>query len=105
MVVEDSNEEDTIDPMVSAPIRPFVIQITLQNPHTTIGVRQGALIDSGCTRCLMCKSVAVELGLRVLTVKIPIKFEQMDGSTLGETPATQVLELVRLEIGEHWEHI
>lgn len=35
----------------------------------------------------------------------PIKFEQMDGSTLGRVPATHVTEPVRLEMEEHWENI
>lgn len=41
----------------------------------------------------------------VQKLSTPIKFEQMDGSMLGGTPATHITEPVCLEIGEHWEHI
>lgn len=44
---------------------------------------QGTLIDTGCTRCLMRKVVAVELGLQATALQNLIVFEQMDGSTLG----------------------
>lgn len=47
VVLGDSDEEDGHDPMVSAPIRPFVIQVGLRNPHTDAVVYQGALIDLG----------------------------------------------------------
>lgn len=46
-----------------------------------------------------------ELGFRMTRLHQPIKFEQMDGSTLGGVPTTHVTEPVRLEMGEHWENI
>lgn len=50
----DSDEEDLNDPMVSNPICPFVIPVTVQNTHTSLRVKQGALVDSGCTQWSMC---------------------------------------------------
>lgn len=51
------------DPMVGAPISPFVIQVTLCNPRTGQIGHQGALLDTGCTQCLLRKALAVEMGL------------------------------------------
>lgn len=35
----------------------------------------------------------------------PIRFEQVDGSLLGGTPATLITEPLQLEMGWHWELI
>lgn len=101
----ESEEEDPNNLMVSGPMRPFVIPVTVQNLRTFLGVKQGALIDSGCTRCLICRAVIEELGVCMVKLKKPIKFKQMDSSTLGGAPATHITEPVRLEIGEHQEDI
>lgn len=68
-------------------------------------VHQEALINSGCTRCLMRRALARRLGLRLIRLKKPIAFEQVDGSTLGGAPTTHVMELVQLGIGTHREHL
>lgn len=44
---DSDNDDSNNDPMVSAPIRPFLIPITLRNTRSGVEVRQGALIDSG----------------------------------------------------------
>lgn len=76
VVSGDSDDEDTEDPMVSDP---FVIPVTVRNLHTSLGVSQGALNDSGCTR----RAVVQELGVCMMRMRQPIKFEQMDGPMLG----------------------
>lgn len=82
MTGNSDEEEDVQDPMVSNPIKPFLIPVAL-NPRTSRKSDQGALIDSGCTRCLLRCSIAEELGLRMVKMRKSIVFEQMDGSTLG----------------------
>lgn len=41
----------------------------------------------------------------MMKLRTPIRFEQMDGSTLRGAPTTHVTKPVRLEIGKHWEYI
>lgn len=53
----------------------------------------------------MRASLSSQLGLRVDRLRTPIRFEQMDGSILGGSPATWVTEPIRLEIREYWELI
>lgn len=68
-------------------------------------VQQGALIDTGCTRCLMKQSLAEILGPCIMYLQTPITFKQMNDSVLGGQPSIRVTELVHLEIGQHWELI
>lgn len=101
-VPEERSEvtEDKMDPrnpMVCAPIRPFIVQVTLKHPKMGKAEHIGALVDTGCMRCPLRRSVAEGLGLCIITLQTPIKFEQMEGSTLGGQPATHVTELARLE--------
>ncbi|KAK9401814.1 hypothetical protein NXF25_010170 [Crotalus adamanteus] len=100
---EDSPEDGSTDPMVSEPIRPFVLPIVLTSPVTGVQRACQALIDTGCTRCLISRKVAVESGFRIYKLTQPIGFEQVDGSLLGGVPATHVTERVRMDLGEHWE--
>lgn len=53
VVSDDSDDDDPSDPMVSDLICPFVITVSLRNIHTSVVSHQGALIDSGCTQCLI----------------------------------------------------
>lgn len=69
--------------MVSNPIHPFVIPVVVWNVRTSATVEQGALIDSGCTHCLIRRTVVDSIGFHLVKLKSPIKFEQMDGSLLG----------------------
>lgn len=54
-----SKEEVELDPMVRTPIKPFVIPVVVE-----AGRRRNcmALVDTGCTRCLMSLGVATSLG-------------------------------------------
>lgn len=69
--------------MVSKPIQPFIIPVTIQNLCTSLGLEQGALIDSGGTRCLIQRVVVETMGICMVKLKQAINFEQMDGSILG----------------------
>lgn len=89
--------------MVSKPVQPFIIPVVIHNTDTGVSSNQGALIDSGFTRCLIRRSVVDELSIRVVALNMPIRFKQMDGSIMGGAPASHVMELIRVEIGEHWE--
>lgn len=89
--------------MVSDPVQPFVIRVTIRNIPTSMGLDHGSLVDSGCTRCLIRRAVVEKLGICMKQLHHPITFEQIDGSTLGGAPATHVIEPVRLEIEEHQE--
>ncbi|KAK9395807.1 RTL1: Retrotransposon-like 1 [Crotalus adamanteus] len=100
---EYDNMDPDEDPMVSQPISPFAIPISLTSPTTGQTGEYQALIDSGCTQCLVSKGVVKKVGIRVHRLARPIHFEQVDGSLLGEAPATLVTEPVRLDMGEHWE--
>ncbi|KAK9395714.1 hypothetical protein NXF25_019075 [Crotalus adamanteus] len=102
-LVEYDNADPNEDPMVSQPICPFAIPISLTSPMTGhIGEFQ-ALIGLGCTRCLVSRGVVKKLGIKVYRLAHPIRFEQVDGSLLGGVPATVVTELVMLDMNDHWE--
>lgn len=64
-----------------------------------------ALIDTGCTKFLISQVVAAKLGVQVRELPKPMRFKQGDGFLLGAVPDTHVTELVRLELGQHWEVI
>lgn len=102
-IIEEA--EKIQDPMVCDPIRPFIIQVTLKHPQTGKADNQEALIDTGCTHCLLWRSISDSLGVHIVKLRVPIVFEQMDGSTLGGQTATHFTKLVRLKIGEHWERV
>ncbi|KAK9401689.1 hypothetical protein NXF25_010045 [Crotalus adamanteus] len=103
-VLHEYEEEGQVeDPMVSEPIVPFNIPVTLTSPVTGEAKSFQALVDTGCTRCLISKEVASQMHIRVTRLKSPIRFEQVDGSVLGGAPTTLVTEPVRMEVAAHWE--
>ncbi|KAK9397281.1 hypothetical protein NXF25_020642 [Crotalus adamanteus] len=105
-ILQEYEEEEPVeDPMVSEPIVPFTIPITLTSPVTGESMPLSALLDTGCTRCLISKGVVQQMRIRVARLKSPIRFEQVDGSLLGGVPTTLVTEPVRMDIGGHWELI
>lgn len=77
---ESRESEGDVDPMVCMPIKPFVIQVVVEVQRCR---KCTALIDSGCTRCLMSEAVATSLGVGLQKTARPISFEQIDGSLLG----------------------
>lgn len=83
LVLYDSGDNTPEDPMVSGPIHPFIIPVTVMGPQSGRDREYGALINTRCTRCLISRVVAVDLGLQVRELNKPIKFEQVDGFLLG----------------------
>lgn len=60
----------------------------------------------GCTRCVVSPVVVVKkLGISLRQLRVPIAFCQLDGTMAGEGGGLQhfVMELVELQIGNHWE--
>lgn len=96
----ESEDDGESDLMVCMPIKPFVIPVVVEAHRHQ---KCTALIDSGCTRCLMSTAVTTSLGVGLQKLSRPIRFEQMDSSLLGGQPATHVMERVVLEIGTHRE--
>uniref|UniRef100_A0A8C6YHQ4 Uncharacterized protein n=1 Tax=Naja naja TaxID=35670 RepID=A0A8C6YHQ4_NAJNA len=64
-----------------------------------------AVIDTGCSRYLIGLPIIEQLGIKTNPLKRPIRFEQVDGTLIGETPATQMTELIKMELGPHRELI
>lgn len=93
------------DPMVGAPIWPFMIPVCLTAPERKADGVFEALIDSGCTQCLISLSVINELEVRTQWLAKPLWFEQVDRSLMGGAPATHITEPIRLEMTMHWEMI
>lgn len=105
LIVYDEDTGNPEDPMVSEPIHPFTIPIVLVSPHSGCRGEYDALIDTGCTQCLISEVVVKKVGIRVRPLRKPVWFKQVDGSLLGGVPATFITEPVQMELGEHWEVI
>lgn len=63
------------------------------------------LIDSGYTRCLINLPTVLKLGIHTKLLPIAMKFEQVDVSLIGDSPAKHLTELLCLEMGQHREII
>lgn len=103
LVPYDSEDDGPEDPMVSKPIHPFIIPITIVIPQSAQHGRYGALIDSGCTQCLTSQAVVTALGIRVREMAKPVRFEQVDGSLLGG--GSLQLPTSQSQYGWRWESI
>lgn len=64
-----------------------------------------ALLDSGCTQCLISLGMVEKLGMRLRELKTPTDFSQLDRTVAGGVPATFLIEWVELKIGTHIEDI
>ncbi|XP_048338343.1 uncharacterized protein LOC125424948 [Sphaerodactylus townsendi] len=105
--LEDEEDDDFVDPdggdlapdAVSDGGAPITLMTSLANPAKNTRILARALVDSGCSHCLMRPQVAEQLGLERMALVKPITLTQMDGSPLGtEGPArfrTQPLEFPR----------
>lgn len=67
----ESNSERENDLMVSGIINPFSAQVEVVVPHLGVKGVVKALIDSGCTRCLVSLQMVWKLGLRVKKLRQP----------------------------------
>lgn len=73
----DSKRED--DPMVNGIIIPMTIWVEIHVPSSGIMEVLTALLDSGCTRCLISLQTLEKLRLRLRK----LRFSQLDGSLTG----------------------
>lgn len=65
-------------------------------PETGVPGEVAAVIDIGCTQCLISSLIIEQLGIRAHLLNHPICFEKVNGSLIGGTPATRVTELTHL---------
>lgn len=64
-----------------------------------------ALLDSGCTRCLISPQMIERLGVGLRKLKWHMAFSQLDGLITGRVPATCLTKLVKIKVGAHLETI
>lgn len=64
-----------------------------------------AMIDTGCTRCLIGLHLIKQLGIKIRPLICPICIDQVDGMLIGGVPVILVTELIKLELGCHQELI
>lgn len=91
--------------MISVVINPFTIKTLIVVPETEVQGEVEVVIDTGFTRCLISLPIVKQLGIKMGPLACPIFFEQVDGILICRALATLVTELVRLEMGQHREHI
>lgn len=85
--------DDDDDPLVSGLITPVTVPIELHFPGSGLEATLRALLDSGCTRCLVNLALVEKLGIWLRRLKVPVTFCQLDGSVVGGIPATFATEL------------
>lgn len=98
-----ANSELDDNPLVSGPIAPVTMPIELQLPGTGQKASLRALLDSGCTRCLVSPALVEKLRIRPRRLKCPIAFCQLNGSVVGGIPAMFVTEPLEMQMGAHSE--
>ncbi|KAG8125469.1 hypothetical protein E2320_020781 [Naja naja] len=103
-IMQDADSKED-DPMVSGAILPFKIEGTLTVTCTGVEKPIDIIIDTGSSWCLISPESVCSLGIEIKMLTTPIRFQQVDGSMIGGSPAMQVTEKVKLTIGEHWEII
>lgn len=62
-----------------------------------------ALLDSGCTWCLISFQTVEKLGLRLRKLRQPLGFSQINESFTGGAPPTFLTKPVSLRPGTHVE--
>lgn len=103
MTLYDSDSEGEDNPMVSGPVKPFAAKVDIVASRSGARGVVKALINSGCTRCLISQPTVRNLGLRVRKLKQPMKFEHVDGTLVGGLAASHLTEPVQLKLGDHQE--
>ncbi|KAM6443609.1 uncharacterized protein PHA67_021891 [Liasis olivaceus] len=84
---------------------PMKIRVHLKGVRSEAEAKVDALLDSGCTHCLIHPVLASALGLRVRRLREPLTLSQLDGSTAGGGPAQYHTEPVVLTVGTSWEEL
>ncbi|XP_032068578.1 uncharacterized protein LOC116505453 [Thamnophis elegans] len=78
----DDSEDDALSRWVSSNKGPMLIPIELRVPPDGVSEQLPALLDSGCSRCMINPAMVEKLGLKLKTLKTPIVFCQIDGSII-----------------------
>lgn len=82
-----SNSDFKDDPLISRPIESLTLLQELLIPSSGRKVRLRALLDFGCTKCLISPTMVGKLVVHLKRPKNPITFCQLDGSIAGGIPA------------------
>lgn len=99
--VLDTNYND--NPLISGPIALVTMAIEPHLPGMGQTVSLKALLDSGCTRCLVRPALVEKFGIRLRRLKIPIALGQVDGSVAGGIPATFTTVSLEMTMGSQSE--
>ncbi|KAK9395050.1 Retrotransposon-derived protein PEG10 [Crotalus adamanteus] len=103
--VDASDDSSEGEPLVSGCITPIFKTVTILIPPMPEAVKVKALIDSGCTRCLISPTLVGNLGIPSRRLEQPISFGQLDGSIAGGVPATLATLPIHLSLGNHEEDL
>lgn len=82
-----SNDNGKDNRMVSEAIHPFAIWSKLVVQKTGAQGEVEAIIDMGCTLCLINLPMVLKLGIEMKTMTQPIQFNQVDESLIVGAPA------------------
>lgn len=88
------------DPLVSYHVNPITIPVELTVP--SLGAM--AVLDLGCTRCVVSPEVVEKLGLRFRQLMVPIAFCQLDRTVAQGVLTHFAMELVELWMGNHQDY-
>ncbi|XP_058041925.1 uncharacterized protein LOC131199783 [Ahaetulla prasina] len=98
-----TTSESDEDLLVSWTRGPLDIPVNLHVPSSGNKGEMLALLDSGCTRCMISPELVEKMELKLRTLSKPIAFAQLDGSVAGGGPAHFVTEPIEMIIGDHRE--
>lgn len=99
--VAESNYEN--DPLVGGLIDPIMVPLELSILGSGKKVTLAALLDSGCTCCLISPKLVGKMGAPLRRLETPIAFCQLDGSFAWGIPASFAARLLNLVKGSHSE--
>lgn len=72
LIIYDEDVKTSEDPMVSEPIHPFILPITITSTYSGHRRQYNALLDTGCTRCLISEHIVRQTGIRVRPLHTPV---------------------------------
>lgn len=97
----ESDSRGENDPLISMTIILMIVRVELMVGFSEHKGIMTALLDSGCTRCLVSPGMVEKLGMCLRQLKISIAFSQLDGTLTGGSLATFLTEPMELKIGPH----
>lgn len=89
------------DPLVSGSIDAIKIPLELSIVGTGKKIMLAALLDSGCTHCLISPKLVGKMGESLRRLKTPIVFCQLDGYVAGAILANFATKSLNLLMGSH----